>query len=61
MCLKDADRMLNSVDPGKTAPEGVGLHLWPRPVCPNTLEKNSISLYAFVLILCMFTTTIHIQ
>ena len=45
---KDADRMINSVDPDETAPSGVvwsGFILLRRPVGPNILDHfNSISL-----------------
>ena len=40
MYPKDTDRMANSVDPDQTAPD-LGLHCFPRPVCPKIEDQYS--------------------
>ena len=47
MSPNDADGMANSVDPDLTASleeqSDLGLHCFPRPICPNNWDHYSIS------------------
>ena len=41
MCLKDAGRMANSVNPDKTAPSDLGLHCLPITACLKLQDSFS--------------------